>query len=323
MEPLARATTPLARGLVEPEPLDLPAGWVVDGCYRVLRRIGTGGVGSVFEAARLGDGERLAVKVIHPAHVALGEAMARFRGEAAALASVCCPQVVALVGAGDTATPRGVLPYLAMELVEGPTIGELLDSGPLPVRTACWLVADALVGLGAAHTAGVLHRDLKPENLALVALPMGGQRVKLIDFGLARRLGERRPKRITRLGFTVGTPSYMAPEQALGDARADHRVDLFSLGVTLYEMLTRRLPFDGPSDTAVLARVLTVEPEPPSALRPEIPPALDALVLRALEKLPSRRYADAAEFRAALLEFLAMSGRAGDGGLACRGGRCG
>lgn len=307
MDTLARGATPLVSGSAGAEPLDLPAGWVLDGCYRVLRRIGVGGVGSVFEVERFDDGARLAVKVIHPAHVALGEALARFRGEAAALAAVSCAQVVSLVGAGDAVTPRGVLPYLAMELVLGPTVGELLDDGPLSPRVACWLAADALVGLEAVHAAGVLHRDLKPENLALSSPPSGERRVKLIDFGLARVLGERCSKRITRLGFTVGTPSYMAPEQALGDPHADHRIDLFSMGVTLYEMLTRHLPFDGPGDTSTLAQVLTAEPVPPSAHRPELPPALDALVLRALEKLPSRRYADAAEFRAALHQFLATS----------------
>ena len=127
-------------------------------------------------------------------------------------------------------------------------------------------------------------------------------RIKIIDFGLSRALQELAPDRLTRVGFTVGTPMYMAPEQALGDERADHRIDLFSMGVTLYEMLTTRLPFEGASNTVVLARVLGATPRPPRELRPEIPAALEAVVLRALEKDPARRYGDASELREALLQ---------------------
>ena len=128
--------------------------------------------------------------------------------------------------------------------------------------------------------------------------------MKLIDFGLSRSVREERVDRLTRDGFTVGTPMYMAPEQALGDERADHRVDLYALGVTLYEMLTGQLPLDGPSYTVELSRVLACAPEPPRKLRADVPPALDAVVVRALDKEPGRRFADAAEFRGALVAAL-------------------
>jgi serine/threonine-protein kinase len=296
-------------------PLDLPPGLVVDGCYRIVRRIGSGGVGSVFEAERLGTRERVAVKIVHPAWARLAEVDRRFRREAEALGAIRSPRVVAVLGSGLTDTAWGALPYLAMELLRGRPISRFLDVGPLDPAWVAAIGVAALEALADVHAHGVIHRDVKPENLILdedspppseLAAAGGAHepRITLIDFGLSRTLLDEAPGRLTRVGFTVGTPMYMAPEQALGDEHADHRIDLFSLGVTLYELLTGRLPFDGPSNTVVLSRVLAQTPPPPRTLRDDIPPLLDAVVMRALEKDPACRFADAGAFRGALLEAI-------------------
>ena len=285
-------------------PLDLPANYILDGKLRVRRRIGTGGVGSVFEADDLETGERVAVKVIHAAFAQVPEVLERFRREAESLAAVNSPYVVGIRGVGTAMTPEGALPYLAMELVHGCTVADLLERGiPLSVPEALWLTVQALDALESIHARGVLHRDIKPENLFLARQPDGTSRIKLIDFGLSRELRETTPDRLTRVGFTVGTPMYMAPEQALGEITADHRIDLFSLGVTLYEMLTGVLPFDGPTYTVVLARVLQATPKSPRSLRPDLSPTLEAIVMRALEKDPTRRYSSAAAFRRAVENY--------------------
>ena len=282
-------------------PLDLPENFILDGKLKVRRRIGTGGVGSVFECDDLETGELVAVKVIHAAFAQVPEVLERFRREAESLASVDSPFVVGIRGVGTAETPEGRLPYLSMELVRGCTVADLLERGvPLSIDEAIWLTTQALDALESIHARGVLHRDVKPENLFLARQPDGTSRIKLIDFGLSRELMESTPDRLTRVGFTVGTPMYMAPEQALGEITADHRIDLFSLGVTLYEMLTGVLPFDGPTYTVVLARVLQATPKSPRVLRPDLPPSLEAIVMRALEKDPMRRFSSAGAFRRAL-----------------------
>src|SRR5262249_55725678 len=160
----------------------------------------------------------------------------------------------------------------------------------MPPARAVRVAVRALEALGEVHAQGVVHRDIKPENLVVVGGggraggATYGERVKLIDFGLSRILAESAPGRLTRIGYPLGTPSYMAREQALADPAADHRIDLFAMGVTLYELLTGKLPFDGPSHTAVLSRILAAAPRPPRELVPAIDEELQGVVLRALEK---------------------------------------
>ncbi len=280
----------------------LPEGFLLDGRFRVRRALGEGGVGAVFEADQVALGRRVAVKVLHPAYVGVGEIVARFRREAVALARLPGPHVVSVIDVGDAATPEGVLPYIAMELLEGETLAQRLARGRMGVGAAARAARQALEALAAVHKNGMLHRDLKPENIFL-ARGSDGDVVKLVDFGLSRPSDEPAAERLTRAGLTLGTPLYMAPEQARGDRAADHRADLFAVGVTLYEMLTGQTPFDGPNYAVVLNRVMTARPTPPRTLRPEVPEALEQVVLRALEKDPEARFADASAFAAALGPF--------------------
>jgi eukaryotic-like serine/threonine-protein kinase len=285
----------------EVRPVELPEGFLLDGRFRILGQIGSGGVGAVFEAEQLALGRRVAIKLIHPALARVAEVAARFKREATALAAVESPHVVAVIDVGESPTPEGRLPWLAMELLRGDTVATLLGGGRLPIGEAVRIADGALAAMAAVHRLGMVHRDFKPENLFVTR----SRTVKLVDFGLSRWLAESSPSRLTRAGFTLGTPNYMAPEQATGDPAADQRVDVFAMGVTLYELLTGKVPFDGPNYAVVLTRVLQGKPVPPRQLRREIPEALEAAVLRALEKKPGRRFAGAAEFRAAIAPFLA------------------
>jgi serine/threonine-protein kinase len=279
----------------------LPEGYVLDGRYRIVRRIGEGGAGAVFEAEQIAVGRRVAVKVLHPAFVAVGEVVARFRREALALGRLAGPHVVAVIDVGEASTPEGALPYIVMELLAGESLAERMRREPITVGESVRIIRGLLDALTTVHAHGMLHRDLKPENVFLSRGGPLGEAVKLVDFGLSRPESAD-AARLTRAGLTLGTPMYMAPEQISG-AAIDHRADLFAVGVTLYELVTGRVPFEGPNHTAVLTRVLTAAPLPPRAIVPSLPQGLEAAILKSLEKDPAARFATASEFQAALVPF--------------------
>jgi hypothetical protein len=195
--------------------------------------------------------------------------------------------------------PGGAL-YLVMELLPGETLSELIEREPLPAPLAIDITCQVLAGLDAAHAAGVVHRDMKPANVLLVPQPDGRQLAKILDFGIAKVV--HADSRLTRTGTFVGTPDYVAPEQAMGD-EVDARADVYSVGVMLYQLVTGTLPFRGDNFMAVLHQQTMVPPEPPSRRAPgrNVSPALEAIILRCLEKQPGARFASAAELRAALL----------------------
>ncbi|MBX3472462.1 MAG: protein kinase [Planctomycetes bacterium] len=261
------------------------------GRYVLTRELGRGGMGVVFAARDPALGREVAIKVVlAPAPPA--DLLERFRLEAATAARLSHPGVVKVHEAG---VERG-RPYFVQELVEGESLQARLDrAGPLPPVEAARLVRELALAVEHAHAQGVLHRDLKPAN-ALVT-PAG--RVCLVDFGLAKDAlagGD-----LTRTGELLGTLGFMAPEQA-GDGakRVDARADVYGLGATLYALLTGRPPFAGGSPVQVVRRLLEEPPTPPTRERPEVPPALEALVLRCLAKEPGRRPASAADLAAAL-----------------------
>ena len=259
------------------------------GPYRLLREIGGGGMGMVYEAEDTRLGRRVAVKLLPPEYSRDRRAKERFLREARAAAKVDHPNLCTVHDVGET---DGRL-YIILPLYEGETLRERLRRGPLPLAEARKVAIQVAQGLERAHEAGIVHRDIKPAN---VMLTRRGE-VKILDFGIARLEGDAAS--ITRTGASWGTPAYMSPEQARGEP-VDGRTDLWSLGVMLYEMVAGRRPFGGESLEAVVSAILTKEPEPLGRVRPEVPPELARVVERALAKDPAERYASSAEVLADL-----------------------
>jgi urea transport system substrate-binding protein len=272
--------------------------------YRILKPLGQGGMGLVYQAEDTRLHRPVALKVMHTALTAQPAARERFLREARAVAAVHNDHVVTIYEVGEA----DEIPFLAMELLHGRTLEECLCSGPPPhVGDILRIGREIATGLAAAHQCGLVHRDIKPANLWLEA-PAG--RVKILDFGLARPVDRR--DGLTRTGDVLGTPSYMAPEQALGNP-VDARCDLFSLGVVLYRLSTGDPPFRGNSLAAVLMATAMETPRPMRERNPGIPPALADLVMRLLEKDPAGRPASAQEVAAALRTMEAQGASGWDG----------
>ncbi|MBI1914599.1 MAG: serine/threonine protein kinase [Planctomycetes bacterium] len=250
------------------------------GPYRVLKVLGSGGMGVVFQAEDTLLKRLVALKAMKPALAASTSAGKRFLREAQATAAIKHDHIVTIYQVGED---RGV-PFLAMELLEGETLNERVKrEGWLPVAEVLRIGREMAAGLAAAHKRGLIHRDVKPGN---VWLETDRGRVKIVDFGLARAAGD--DTHLTQTGTIVGTPAYMAPEQAKGGA-VDHRCDLFSLGCVLYRLCTGKLPFTGIDTMSMLLALATEQPLPPRQLNPDVPPALNNLILRLLAKnLPDR-----------------------------------
>ncbi len=254
------------------------------GAYRILRKLGAGGMGLVFLAEDTLLRRRVALKTMLPQVAASPEARERFLREARAAASIEHEHIVAIHHVGED----NHVAYLAMPLLRGESLESRLGrAGRLPVAEALRIAAEMAEGLAAAHAGGMIHRDIKPGN---VWLEGEQSKVKLLDFGLVRSQAD--PSRLTQEGGLVGTPAYMAPEQAQG-AAVDGRADLFSLGCVLYQMLTGRRPFQGKDPVTVLWSLAMDRPPAPQALNPEVPGAVSELTLRLLSKDPAGRPASA------------------------------
>ncbi len=261
------------------------------GGYRLGRRLGGGGMGTVYEAADGASGRRVALKLISAEFAQSEDAVERFRQEGRIASMVTHPRCV-FVHAVDEEAGR---PYIVMELMPGDTLQELVDrTGPLPPEQAVAKILDVIEGLQEAHRLEVIHRDVKPSNCFLE--PDG--RVKVGDFGLAKSLVKA--AHLTRTGAFIGTPHYASPEQVRGEP-IDRRTDVYSVAATLFYLLTGRPPFHGTDATATLARIVSDPPPSLRSLRPELPAALDRAVLRGLERDRERRYPDLESFRQALL----------------------
>ncbi|MDQ2647325.1 MAG: serine/threonine protein kinase, partial [Myxococcota bacterium] len=262
-------------------------GEVLAGKYRIVRLLGEGGMGRVYEAEHTSVGRRFAVKLLRPHLAANEQALARFRREARAAGALENEHIAAVLDF-DTA-PDGT-PFLVMEYLEGRSLGQLLaDEGPLPASRAANALLQVCRGLEAAHAAGILHRDLKPDNLFVTRRADGSELLKILDFGIAKLLNEGGRDAPIQTGAAIGTPYYMAPEQVRGDVPLDERVDLYALGVILYELLSGQKPHPGDSGNTVLAHVLTQSPVRLEKLRPGLPPGVAELVHRALAFDPRDR----------------------------------
>jgi eukaryotic-like serine/threonine-protein kinase len=266
---------------------DAMAGRVFGARYRVLDRLGEGGMGTVYLCEHAVLGRRCAVKVLSPDRAADPELKERFRTEAIAASGIGQENVVDVLDFGEE--PDGAL-YYVMEALEGRSLGAVLrEEGPLPVGRALALLEQLCRALGAAHDRGVVHRDVKPENVFVVHAPDGTERVKVLDFGISHVDAARGGGRITRSGAIIGTPEYMAPEQAAGTG-LDHRADVYAAGVLAFELLTGVLPLVGDTPMATLVAHQTQTPDPPGRRIAGIPPEVDALVLKALAKRPEARF---------------------------------
>ncbi|MBI5501661.1 MAG: serine/threonine protein kinase, partial [Deltaproteobacteria bacterium] len=273
-------------------------GLVLGDKYRLTRPLGSGGMGYVWEAEHLRLGRTVAVKLLRPELVSDPAALARFQQEATAAARIGSPHIVDVLDVG--ATPGGA-PFLVMEKLRGRSLAELRREQPvLPFARAAGIARQILAALEAAHAAGIVHRDLKPDNVFLEDQGDGRDHVKILDFGIAKAMDDPKVAHLTRTGMLVGTPRYMSPEQATGRRGIDGRTDVWSVGVLLYECLAGRLPHEAPDLAGTLGKIIGEPAASVRTFRPEIDPALDAAVLRALAKDPAQRFPTAAAFREAL-----------------------
>src|SRR3954470_7245354 len=269
---------------------DLPetTSTIIDGRYRVLQRVGSGGMADVVCAEDLQLGRKVAIKLLHRRFAEDAEFVERFRREASSAAGLQHPNVVSVY---DRGAWDGTY-YIAMEFLEGRTLKRLiLDEAPLDPARAIDLTTQILRAARFAHRHGIIHRDLKPQNVIVDA----EGRAKVTDFGIARAGASD----MTQTGSIMGTAQYLSPEQAQGHAVSEPS-DLYSIGIILYELLTGRVPFDGESAVTIALKQVNERPVPPSMINPAVTPELEAVVLRALEKDPARRFPDADAFIAAL-----------------------
>lgn len=291
-----------------PDTDDPLIGTVIADRYRLLRRVGEGGMGAVYEGEHVGLRKRVAVKFLHAELSRIPDVVARFEREAIAAANLDHPNVVAAHDFGKTADGQF---YLVLDFVEGGSLRDLLDTEKrLPPARALHIARHIAAALHRAHSVGIVHRDLKPENVVLVEREGDRDFAKVIDFGIAKiapgKLGEK-GSALTQAGMVFGTPEYMAPEQALG-AKIDHRADLYSFGVMVFEMLVGQRPFTDDDVMTLLGKHMTAPPPLASTLVPPgtLPPSVDSVLARMLAKSPSERYGSALEFVQALGDALGI-----------------
>jgi serine/threonine protein kinase len=276
--------------------------------FDIVRELARGGMGVVYLARQTALGRDVALKMIHRGAHAHPEELSRFRREAQVIATLRHPNIAQVFDVGE----QDGIPYIAMEVVHGPTLAEYLVDGPMDPQTATQFLIQLADAIGHAHARGIIHRDLKPSNILLEVEPLQSTAVpgepsrsiqpKIVDFGLAKRTAAMEGETVT--GHLMGTPKYMSPEQAAGANRSiTERTDIYSLGVILYETLVGRSPFEGSTALEVLDQVRNSDPVRPRALRPSIPRDLETICLKCIEKNPSDRYASADELLEDLRRF--------------------
>ncbi|MBI4957398.1 MAG: serine/threonine protein kinase, partial [Myxococcales bacterium] len=270
--------------------------------YRVVGVLGQGGMGMVYEALNTRIQKRVALKFIDAALVTNEEVYARFEREALAASAIDSPHIIQIFDAGQS--PDGV-PYIVMELLRGQDLGHMLvETGRLPLGLALDLSVQILRGLSDAHAAGIVHRDLKPDNVFLVARGDDPLFVKIVDFGVSKmvRADDVPVLTLTRQGMIVGTPYYMAPEQAQAFPDVDGRADVYSAGAILYECLAARPPHVGRTYEQVIVKICTSDAEDVRVHNPDVPERIARVLARALRRERDERFANAAEMSDALVD---------------------
>ncbi len=284
---------------------DISVGTILDDRYVIVRKLGQGGMGTVYLAQHAIIEKLVAIKILSGDFASKTESMQRFLQEARAAARIGQENIVEVFDFGETEDSV----YFAMEYLEGKDLAQVIrEAAPLPLGRLCRIMVQICRALGAAHGKGIIHRDLKPENIFLIEKDERDDFVKVLDFGIAKITDDGNTgERLTRAGMIFGTPEYMAPEQASGDA-PDHRADIYALGCILYELLTGTPPFVGDSFMKVLTRQMLEAPKPPSQQTSvPIPMGLESVCLIALEKAPERRFQSMQELLLAL-EAASMAG---------------
>ena len=271
----------------------------LSGAYDIERELSGAGMSRVFVATDRALGRRVVIKVLPP-ELTAGVNRERFRREVQVAAQLQHPHIVTLLSAGED----GDILYYTMPFIEGESLRTALEKGPLSVRDVVRILHDVVDALAYAHARGVIHRDIKPGNILKL-----GQHALVTDFGVAKALNAAMPvSGITTAGMAIGTPAYMAPEQLAGDPAADHRLDIYAVGLLAYELLTGESPFTGPSPQATMAAQLTRIPEPLYIVCPDVPQPLSAIIMQCLSKEPNQRPPTAEALMAALDSITTSSG---------------
>jgi serine/threonine protein kinase len=283
-------------------------GRTIGGKYNVRAVLGEGGMGTVFEALNLAVGRQVAIKVLHTNQLRKKDSVRRFHQEARAAGAIGHPNICEVY---DLGTLEDGCPYLVMEKLVGETLADRIgNEGGLPIDDVLDILTQVLSGLVAAHEKGIVHRDIKPENVFLTRRVGCAPVAKLLDFGVSKmiplhpREKDESGEDMTRTGIVLGTPYYLAPEQARGDRNLDARVDLYACGVMLYEALTGKRPFTAQNYNALLIHILTGKPKAARDLRPALPRAFDRVLDKAMAREPSDRYQSAVEMQTDLQQLM-------------------
>lgn len=284
--------------------MDVEIGQLLDKKYKIVRLLGEGGMGAVYEGENIRIHHRVAIKVLHPSVAADSGARERFEREAQAAGHIGSEHIVEVFDLGEL--PSGAR-YMVMEFLAGEPLSRRVESvGRLTPAAVSPLMLQLLDGLGAAHVAGIVHRDLKPENVFLQRTKAGGDFVKIVDFGVSKfnSLSGGTPMSMTRTGAVVGTPYYMSPEQVKGQKNIDHRSDLYSAGVVLFECVTGQLPFQAESFNELMFKIALEAPLDPEAAVPGLDPWFARILRKATAREMTDRYQSAAEFSQAIAEWM-------------------
>lgn len=293
--------------------MSIATGHLIDGKYEIVRLIGEGGMGAVYEGRNRFISRRVAIKVLHPERAQTDpSALQRFEREAQAAGRIGSDHILEVIDLGTL--PSGER-YLVMEFLDGETLAERIERlGRMTPRELQPILAQALVGLAAAHKAGIVHRDLKPENVFILKEKAGrSDFVKLIDFGISKFNLPGADFSMTRTGALMGTPYYMSPEQAKGASNVTGQTDLYSLGVIAFEALTGRVPYDGTTFNDLMFKIVLSETPNAEDLVSGLDPAFAAIVRRAMDRELARRFQSADEFLAALERWSPMAITVADG----------
>jgi serine/threonine protein kinase len=280
--------------------MQLEVGQTYGGKYRIVRQLGAGSMGAVYEGENTFIHRRVAIKTLHPSLAEKKEVVERFEREAQAAGRIGSQHIVEVLDLGEL---EGGARYLVMEFLEGATLdGRIRASGRLQPHAAAMVVEQLLDGLEAAHAAGIIHRDLKPANVFLCAPKAAGapEFVKILDFGVSKFSALDEEMSMTRTGMVLGTPYYMSPEQAKGTKELDGRSDLYAVGVILYEAITGQLPFAAETFNELLFRIVLESPPPAETYVPDLDPEFAAIIRRAMAREPGERFQTAADFRSTL-----------------------
>lgn len=287
--------------------MSLSVGELIDGKYEIKRLLGEGGMGAVYEGENVLIHRKVAIKVLHSGVASNQEAVTRFEREAQAAGRIGSDHIVEVL---DLGTLDGGDRYMVMEFLKGESLSDRIAArGKLSAAEICDVGLQLLEGLQAAHEANIIHRDLKPDNVFLLSQGKGRQDfVKILDFGISKFSALGQDFSMTRTGSVMGTPYYMAPEQARGAKNLDARLDVYAAGVILYQAATGRVPFDGETFNELLIKIVTEDTPPVSAAAPELDAGLASIIDKARQRDPAHRFQSAREFREALQSWLDTSG---------------